>query len=193
MGEGANECRHAVGARRTNGVMDSGFSIAWVGLGWPCRGPGKHCCCTARLVPVNEPASQSNQRANFRSGRWKGTGGIGARGLWPDSNPKGVICPRHVCIVVSGGLLAELQGKISVARWVKICRRMDCREAPPHSARRLLLNPSDATLEVCMGYQLRSWLAVHQLNQNGLQSIFAGELHRRNAVSIVGDQNDSVG
>lgn len=41
------------------------------------------------------PASQSNRR-NTCEGRGKGSR-LSARGLWPDSNPFGVICPRVSC------------------------------------------------------------------------------------------------
>jgi hypothetical protein len=72
MGEWANECRDAGQRKRLVVVMDSGSALL---AGVPHiptipRIPKEHCCCTARRVPLNLPASQSNQRANF--GRWKG-------------------------------------------------------------------------------------------------------------------------
>ena len=36
----------------------------------------EHCCCTARPVPFERPASQSNQRC--KSLRWRGFGGVAA-------------------------------------------------------------------------------------------------------------------
>ena len=46
---------------------------------------------------MDRPTSQSNQRAcklELLDARWKRLWSFGDRGLWPDSNPIGVICPR---------------------------------------------------------------------------------------------------